>query len=252
MELCVLASGSSGNSTYISDSETSILIDAGISCRRITESLSKLGKDLSEINGVFVTHEHTDHIKGLERLSKFNVPIYMNRMTYEAADPDLNPDFFINRQDIEIGSLKITPVPVSHDAANPCGFRVQNNGTSIGVFTDFGKPDTNIKKIANEAKALVLESNHDIDMLLNGPYPYHLKQRILSDKGHLSNIDAGLLLKDHASENLNIVFLAHLSRNNNEEETALNTVSALAKQNKSLKAKYSITKQDRISEIIKI
>ncbi len=248
MKICVLASGSSGNSTYIESKEAKILIDAGISGKRIITSLNKLGYDLDELDGVFVSHEHTDHVKGLERLYKNKISVFMNRETFLSSNLTLNPNFFINDKTIDFRDLKITPQSVIHDAADPVGFKIENNGSTIGVYTDFGKANQAIIDTVKEAQALVLETNHDIDMLLNGRYPYHLKQRILSDKGHLSNIDAGLLVNNH-SKKLKTVFLAHISRNNNTEELAYNTFTELTKEKKLNKI---LTYHDKETDIIKI
>ena len=231
MRLCVLASGSSGNSTYIETDETSVLIDAGLSLRRIKTNLDELGKDISELNGIFITHEHTDHTKGLEKLSNnHNIPVFINRKTFNAANLYLENINIIKKDKIELNELQITPISISHDAVDPVGYQVKNNGCSIGVFTDLGTSNEHVKHVVKKANAMVLESNHDIDMVINGRYPYHLKQRILGEKGHLSNIDAGLLVKENASEKLKHVFLAHISKNNNTDELAMNTFSELTKK----------------------
>ncbi len=251
MKISVLASGSSGNSTYVESKGSSILIDAGISARNISNKLSCIGKDISDIDAVFITHEHTDHVKGAERLNRhFDIPVYLNRPTYEYSVLSLKkPKFFLTNKQIKFNDLLITPFEVSHDAIDPCGFKIQNNGETIGVITDFGKPNENIKELANKANCLVLETNHDVDMLINGPYPYHLKQRILGEKGHLSNIDAGLLVKENASENLRKIFLSHLSQHNNTEELALKTFSKLTEK---LRLKNIMTRQEENTELFNI
>jgi phosphoribosyl 1,2-cyclic phosphodiesterase len=254
MKTCVLASGSSGNSTYLESKESSILIDVGIPTRELQNRLSKIGKSPSEIDAIFITHEHSDHIKGVERLNKQNkVPVYLNRSTYEFTNLALNtPNFFKNDAPFEFNDLKITPRPLSHDAADPCGFKIESKGATIGILTDFGKANNKINETINQANCLILETNHDIDMLMNGPYPYLLKQRILSDKGHLSNIDSGLLIKNHASINLKTIFLAHLSKTNNTEELALGTFSTLAPKNKNIKPELIVAKQEENTEVISI
>jgi phosphoribosyl 1,2-cyclic phosphodiesterase len=252
MKISVLASGSSGNSTFVESKESCVLFDAGISAREIQKRLSKIGKEISDIDAVFITHEHTDHIRGVERLNKsFFIPVYLNRPTYEFSSLTLEkPAFFANNNDIKFSDLTISPFSISHDAADPCGFKIKENGSTLGIMTDFGKSNNEIKDTAKEADALVLETNHDIDMLLNGPYPYPLKQRILGEKGHFSNVDAGLLVKNNASEKLRKVFLAHLSKNNNTEELAYNTFSKLTEDNKRLER--IMTKQQETTEIYKI
>ncbi len=248
MRLCVLASGSSGNSTYIETDETSILIDAGLSLRRIRNNLDELGKEPNELNGIFITHEHTDHTKGLEKLSNnHQIPVFINRKTFNAANLYLEHVNIIKKDNIELNDLQINPISISHDAVDPVGYHVRNNGKSTGVFTDLGIANDHVKHVIKKANAMVLESNHDIDMVINGRYPYHLKQRILGEKGHLSNIDAGLLVKDNATEKLKHVFLAHISKNNNTDDLAMNTFSELTKKNK---IKRTLTNHNQRTEFV--
>ncbi len=252
MKISVIASGSSGNSTFIESNESKILVDAGISSKETEKRLSCIGKDIKEIDAVFITHEHIDHIKGTERLNKkFEIPIFFNALTFRYSGLDIQkPDFFSNGNCLNFNDLKITPFPTSHDAADPCGFKVQENGTTIGVVTDFGKVSPEIKQLTNNADALVLETNHDIDMLINGHYPEHLKHRILSDTGHFSNADAGLLVRDNASEKLKAVFLAHLSKNNNTEELAMDTFTKLTAKNKNISR--ILTNQEETTELFQV
>ncbi|MFH2020528.1 MAG: MBL fold metallo-hydrolase [archaeon] len=248
MNICVLASGSSGNCTLVEGKESSILIDAGISSRQIVKSLSSIGKDLTDIDGVLVTHEHLDHTKGLLKL-KDKVPFYMNEFTSDAINMKAN---LFKRQEIEIKEFQITPIPISHDAADPTGFRIESANKTLGYFTDLGTSDDIIKKTISESNCLVLETNHDIDMLLGGNYPYHLKTRILGDKGHLSNIDAGLLVRDNANPILKNVFLSHLSQNNNTQLLALSTFRKLTNQNRNLKLNSIMTSQTEKTDLIRI
>jgi phosphoribosyl 1,2-cyclic phosphodiesterase len=249
MKVSVLASGSSGNSTYVESQEAKILIDAGISGRRTINHLNELGVDISEIDGVFVTHEHIDHVRGIDRLhNKFDLPVYINRKTFLASNLTIEPNF-ISKQFINFKDIQIKAVSVSHDAADPVGYKIKNSKSTVGVFTDLGKPNQEIKNLVKESDCLVLESNHDIDMLLKSFYPFHLKQRILSERGHLSNIDAGLLVKEHSTDKLKTVFLAHLSKNNNTKELAMNTFSKL---NQEKKLNKIITNDKELTELIKI
>ncbi|MEK6917228.1 MAG: MBL fold metallo-hydrolase, partial [Nanoarchaeota archaeon] len=156
MKTSVFASGSSGNCTYIETDETTILIDAGISAKRIINELSEAGKDIAEVDGVFITHEHTDHINGLERLNRLGVPIFMNRKTFDACNLNIDANFFEN-QEFKFRDMMLKPIPVNHDAADPVGFLVKNKIKSLGVFTDLGKYDDNLIEIANNVDALVLE-----------------------------------------------------------------------------------------------
>jgi phosphoribosyl 1,2-cyclic phosphodiesterase len=244
MQISVLASGSSGNCVFLESKDTAILVDAGLSSRRIAKLLGNIGKELSEIDGLFITHEHTDHTRGAERLGK-SIPVFISRKTYSQANLELKARFF-GKDQILLNDLRITPVPLSHDAVDPHGFKISDGRANVGILTDFGKADALIKNTVNTADCLVLEANHDVDMLLKGPYPYPLKQRILGDKGHLSNIDAGLLVREHASDRLKKVFLAHLSRQNNTEEKAHDTFKRLSSCN------AIMTKQDENTELIRL
>ena len=203
MHVSVLSSGSSGNSTFIQTTESNILVDAGISCRKIKNSLSDFGKELNELDAIFITHEHTDHIKGLERIhNKFEVPVYIHKNTYLASKVHLdNPNFFNNK--ITIKDLSIRPIPTSHDAANPFGYEIKTKKKTLGYFTDLGVYDDEVKSITNNADGLVLESNHDIDMVLQGYYPYHLKQRILG-----ASFEVSTQLKSSSRRNSNAKVLA--------------------------------------------
>ncbi len=252
MKISVLASGSNGNSIYVESKQASILVDSGISAKEISKRLSKIGKKIEEIDAVLVSHEHTDHIRGVQRLNtSFDIPVYLNRATYEFSKLILKkPVFFSNNNSLKFEDLSITPYSSNHDAADPCCFKIQENGTTLGILTDLGKANENAINLTKEADCLVLETNHDIDMLINGPYPYPLKQRILSEKGHLSNIDAGLLVKNNSSEKLKRVFLAHLSKQNNTAELAYETFSTLNKEKKDLKK--IIAKQEENTEIFEI
>jgi phosphoribosyl 1,2-cyclic phosphodiesterase len=251
MNISVLASGSTGNSTFIESRETSILVDAGISSKCIVSRLSAIGKEISDIDGIFITHEHSDHIKGVQRLSNhFGIPVFLNKKTFETSNLALDdPNFFVSGDTVALNGLKITSFSTSHDAADPCGFKVQENGTTIGVMTDFGKATSAIRQVTSASDALVLETNHDIDMLINGNYPEYLKHRILGDNGHFSNADAGLLVRDNASSRLKAVFLAHLSKNNNTEELALETMTQLTEKKH---INRILTKQDENTELIRI
>lgn len=254
MEVSVLASGSSGNSTYVESKDAAILIDAGISTKELAKRLSAIGKEISDIDAAFITHEHIDHIRGAQRLSdRFDMPLFLTEPTLRNSALKIeDPSIFEPSSDIHLKDLIITPFSISHDAADPCAFRVNDNASVFGIMTDFGKSNTMIERVISESDMLVIESNHDLDMLRNGPYPYHLKQRILGDKGHMSNIDTGMLVKNHASEKLKNVILAHLSKINNREELADSTFAALSNKNPYLrKTNKIIAKQEENTELIK-
>ena len=233
MRMVSIASGSSGNCIYIGSDDTHILVDAGISNKRIQQGLNEIGLSGNDVNGILITHEHSDHIKGLGVLSrKYHVPVYGTRETLDEIassgslgefDRDLLtpicPDV-----DFTLGDLNVRPFKIDHDAANPVAYRVNCGDKSVAVATDMGHFDQYIIDNLQGLDALLLESNHDVRMLETGPYPYYLKRRILGDHVHLSNENAGRLLNCVLHDNLKKVFLGHLSKENNYEELAYETV----------------------------
>lgn len=233
MRLCSIASGSSGNSIYVGNDNTHILVDAGISKKRINDGLHELGVKSEELNGILITHEHVDHIKGLGVFSrKYQIPIYATRGTIEGirAYKGLGcmPEGLLHEieidKDFKVGDIDVHPFAISHDANQPSGYRMNHNGKSIAVATDLGKYDDYTVDNLKNLSALLLEANHDIHMLEVGPYPYMLKQRVMGEKGHLSNELSGRLLCDILHDNLKGVFLGHLSKENNYAELAFETV----------------------------
>ncbi len=235
-----LASSSKGNSTYIATNETKILIDAGLTCKRIVEKLENINVNITDIDAIFLTHEHSDHIKGIGVISrKYNIPIFATSKTIKYI-LDNNKVGEIDKRNINIiypsekcviNDICLTPFDIPHDASQPVGYLVQANGFNVGVATDFGHVTEDIKYYLKNIDILLLESNYDEKMLMNGSYPYTLKRRIKSDKGHLSNIDAGQLLCDIYSKRLKYVFLGHLSEENNESIVALETVKHILEKN---------------------
>lgn len=233
MRLCSIASGSSGNCIYTGSDNTHIIIDAGISGKRIETGLNSIGLKTSEIAGVLVTHEHIDHIGGIGVISRrYKIPIYATRGTVNGIlnsksvgkiDESL---FRIIKadEDFTINDLSVHPLKISHDAAEPVAYVVENNGKKTGVVTDLGKFDEYVVDKIKGLDVLLLEANHDINMLQVGSYPYYLKQRILGDKGHLSNENSGRLLSRVLHDDFNTVVLGHLSKENNYAELAYETV----------------------------
>ena len=233
MRFCNIASGSSGNCTYIGDEETHLIVDAGISGKRIEAGLNDLELTTNDVTGVLITHEHTDHIGGLPILAKkFGIPIYATEGTIDAISmmPKYAgiPDSLFNvvkaDQEFSIGGFEILPVAISHDAAEPVADRFENNGRRASIATDLGVYDEHIVECMKDSDILMLEANHDVHMLEVGPYPYPLKRRILGEKGHLSNDLCGRLLTELISDRLQQVILGHLSKDNNMEELAYETV----------------------------
>ncbi len=231
-----LASSSKGNCTYISTSETSILIDAGLTCKRIVERLESIDVNIADIDAIFLTHEHSDHIKGIGVISrKYNIPIYATAKTIQYI-LDNNKVGEIDSRNINIvypfekcviNDICLTPFDIPHDAQQPVGYVVQASCFKIGIATDFGHITMDIKDYLKNCDILLLESNYDEKMLFNGMYPYSLKRRIHSEYGHLSNVHAGELLCELYSEKLKYVYLGHLSEENNSPIVALETVKSI-------------------------
>lgn len=233
MRLCSIASGSSGNCIYVGSNNTHILVDTGISKKRIEEGLAELDVRGEELSGIFITHEHVDHIQGLGVFCrKYNVPIYASTGTITGIrtcktignmPEELLHEIPINER-FEVGDLRVRPFNISHDANEPTGFRIEGEGKAIAVATDLGTYDDYIVENLKGLNAVLLEANHDTHMVEVGPYPYPLKQRVLGDKGHLSNELSGRLLCDILHDKLTCVLLGHLSKDNNYAELAYETV----------------------------
>ncbi len=225
LEVYSIASGSSGNSILVRDDSTSLLIDAGIGIRKLSAYLSTLGTEPSELSAILITHEHCDHINGAVRMAgRFGVPLLANWRTLGAIQgADKVPHRAIEPcVDTPVGTLLVRSFGVCHDAAHPSGYTVEGSGGRLCSITDTGKLTERIRQEACAADLLILESNHDLEMLQNGPYPGHLKKRILGDRGHLSNDDAASFLREIALSGKTMsVWLAHLSRTNNTPTKAL-------------------------------
>ena len=234
MRVLTIASGSSGNCIYVGDEQTHILIDCGISKKKIVEGLNSIGLTGSDIDALFVTHEHSDHISGLGVLSRaVGLPVFTTEGTKKEIDKTaqlgrLESSFGIIKADEEItlGTLKITPFSTSHDAAESVGFRVESGSKSFVLATDLGVYSEYTERYLREADTVLVEANHDVRMLEMGRYPYYLKQRILSDKGHLSNEAAGHLINDVLHDDLKHIILGHLSAENNYPALAYESVCA--------------------------
>ncbi len=234
MRLCSIASGSQGNCIYVGSENVHVLVDVGISCKRIELGLQKAGITGRDISAIFITHEHSDHIQGLGVLArKFGIPMYATRGTIDGIlcstkslgeyDTSLLKEIKVD-EDFVIEDLTIHPFRISHDAKEPCGYRFESQGSSAAVATDMGTFNPYIVKKLQGLDAVLLEANHDIRMLQAGPYTYALKQRILSDNGHLSNENSGLLLNKILHDNMKYILLGHLSKENNMPELAFETV----------------------------
>ena len=234
MRFCAIASGSSGNCIYIGSETTHLLVDVGISGKKTESGLAGLNLSGGDIGGILITHEHSDHIKGIGVFSrKWNVPIYATKGTIDAILRDasvgeIDTDLFTEvRPDKPfcLGDLKVNPMHISHDAADPVAYRVSyGSEKKVAVCTDLGTYNEYTVGSLQGLDAILIEANHDIRMLQTGPYPYYLKQRILGDRGHLCNESSGQLLGSICSERLKHIILGHLSKENNLPELAFEAV----------------------------
>jgi phosphoribosyl 1,2-cyclic phosphodiesterase len=217
-----LNSGSNGNCYYLGNDTEAILVDAGISCREIERRMKRLGLLMEKIKAVFVSHEHSDHIKGLPVLiKKYRLPVYITPATMRFAKLNFEAELvksFIAHKPVSIGAITVTPFPKFHDAGDPYSFVVSANNVCVGVFTDIGKPCKHLIRYFKQCNAAFLEANYDEEMLQNGSYPIHLKNRISAGNGHLSNRQALELFMQHKPHFMSHLLLAHLSRNNNSPE----------------------------------
>lgn len=242
VEVCAIASGSNGNCYYIGNEEEAILIDVGISCKQVLLRMEERGLDSSKLKGIFITHEHADHIRGTRVLSKkLNIPAYFTYGTWNMAHKSSKPPFYkfihIN-QPLEFGSFKIHAFAKRHDANEPCSYRVELEDKNVGVMTDIGSVCENVIEHLQLCDVVYLESNYDEQLLNNGSYPWYLKNRILSDIGHLSNKQAVELIEKYGNDKLKTIFLSHLSGENNTPEIAYAAFSKLHN-------KYEIIKTSR-------
>lgn len=262
MRMCSIASGSSGNCIYIGSDRTHLLVDAGISKKRIEAGLKELEIKGEELHGILVTHEHTDHIQGLGVFSRrYEVPIYATPGTIEGireySGLGKMPDGLFHPvevgQKFRLGDIIVDPFAISHDAKEPSGYRMECGEKAAAVATDLGMYDEYIVEKLKGLDALLLEANHDVHMLEVGGYPYYLKQRILGEKGHLSNELSGRLLCDILHDDLKYIVLGHLSKENNYARLAYETVKleVTLGENayKGEDLNMSVAKRDEISEI---
>ncbi|MBE5999435.1 MAG: MBL fold metallo-hydrolase [Eubacteriales bacterium] len=228
-----IASGSSGNCIYAGSENTHLLMDVGISRKRTVQALQEIGLSIDDIDGIFLTHEHADHIAGLPVITRYSsMPVYATRGTIEALKKmpkcsGIDPDRFIcvrADEPVTVGDLRVDPMQISHDAAEPVGYRIYDGEKKACVCTDLGCYTDYTLHCLEDSDVLLLESNHDVNMLQVGSYPYRLKQRILGARGHLSNASSGQLLSRILNDHLKGIFLGHLSKENNYPELAFETV----------------------------
>jgi len=265
MRLCSIASGSSGNCIYAGSDNTHLLIDTGISKKRVEAGLKTLDIKGEELNGILVTHEHSDHIQGLGVFSRrYEIPIYATSGTIQgikgSASLGRMPEGLLHEiavdQMFTLGDLNVKPFEISHDAKEPSGYRIEQGDKVVAIATDLGRYDEYTVENLAGLDAILLEANHDVHMLEVGPYPYPLKRRVLSERGHLSNELSGRLLCDILHDNLKHVMLGHLSQENNYAQLAHETVKLeITLGNNPYKGddiSIEVARRDAVSQIVTI
>jgi phosphoribosyl 1,2-cyclic phosphodiesterase len=252
----VLASGSSGNAAFLATANTRILVDAGLSMREIAKRLATIGEDLERLDAIVITHEHSDHVSGLPVLArnkKIRASIYMTRLTAPAIDwGETQPrlDTFQAGARLRIGDIEVQSFSVPHDAIDPVGFAFEACGVRIGIATDLGYIPESIKFHLRRTDLLLLESNHDLDMLKVGPYPWSVKQRVMSRVGHLSNHVMAQFLSDDLDSSTHNLVLGHLSEQNNHP-AIVNMFASEALERRGLRTNLSIATQNAPSEVFR-
>jgi|SRR5579862_1286136 len=265
VSVSVLASGSRGNSAIVESSSTRILVDAGISCRETFKRMKAVGEDAHSLSAILITHEHSDHVNGLQMLArKLNVPIFMTGATHHAWArsvrdstgelPDTQTiEFFSSGHAFQIGDIEIRPFTIPHDAADPVGFTFRAEGVKIGFGTDLGYMPPSICDHLRGCDVLVLESNHDLEMLRGGPYPWSVKQRVMSRVGHLSNEKLAEFFTRDYDGGAAFIVLAHLSEQNNHPEIALQAAEkALGLRRTLLQNRVLLAKQSEVMQPIRL
>ena len=232
LNFCSLYSGSSGNCLFVESQDTKLLVDTGMSCKKIEEALTSIEVDPFSINAILITHEHSDHVKGLSTISKkYNIPVFSTRETFEAMPTQTNKiaqqniNYFKPAEKFSINDLDILPFSIPHDAANPCGFNINSIDKQISIATDIGHMTNSILGYLEGSEFILLESNYDTEVLKCCSYPFKLKSRIASNTGHLSNTMAGKTISYLSkNSNLHTAMLGHLSKESNFPELAYQTV----------------------------
>lgn len=261
INFCSLYSGSSGNSLFVETQNTKLLVDAGVSCKKIESALQDINIDPSSLDGILVTHEHIDHVQSLGTLSKkFDLPVFVNQKTLDAMPKqkdkisDKNIKNFNVSENFEIGDLKIHPFSIPHDAADPCGFNIYKEDKKISIATDIGHMTNNILKNLEESLFVMLESNYDLEVLRCSAYPFSLKSRIAGPIGHLPNEIAGKTISHLLKTGLKTAMLGHLSKESNFPELAYQTVldELISNNYDENSFSLSVASRDKHSEVIKL
>lgn len=254
MEVVVLSSGSKGNSTFIKTESTKILIDLGVTKSYIEEKLKEIEEEPKEINGILITHTHVDHIQGLKVfLKKYNTKLYVTeKIKSLLAEHGIEADYVICDKNFSIGDIDIDIIKTSHDAPGSVGFIIKSKDKSLVYITDTGYINERYFNKLKNHNLYIMESNHNIEMLIEGKYPDHLKRRIWSDKGHLSNEAAGEYLSMFIGDNTKMIVLAHISDDNNTYDQAYAEVLSILKKKSKKVPKIIVAKQKQRTEIIEI
>ncbi|HUS08356.1 MAG TPA: MBL fold metallo-hydrolase [Bryobacteraceae bacterium] len=252
LKICVLASSSSGNASFIATDKTRILIDAGLSRREIFQRLAAIGEDPYKLDAVVISHEHGDHVCGLIAvLRKLSIPVYLSRLTAPTIDwnqytPKL--ETFQAGERLRIGDLEIDTFTIPHDAVDPVGFSIRAHGIKVSIVTDLGYVPDSIRMHLRGSDFLVLESNHDLEMLKVGPYPWSVKQRVMGRNGHLSNEVVSDFIRDGLDSCLHTLVLGHLSEHNNHPEI-VRLVASQALTSRGLAARLVVAEPKKQSEV---
>ena len=254
VRVCVLGSGSKGNCTLLATEKTRLLIDAGLSCRETHARLAEIGERADGLDAVVISHEHTDHISGLRLLAlEGKLPIYISRPTRDVLSWDTRIqgfEHFAASEKFTIGDIEVTPFPVPHDAVDPVAFTFDSQGIRISLVTDLGYVAEVVKQRVKGSDCLIFESNHDLEMLKVGPYPWYVKQRVMSRHGHLSNNATADFLAGDFDGAAQVLVLAHLSETNNHPEIArLSAEQALAQRLRCENTKLLLANQFRPTEV---
>ena len=227
VKICILASSSSGNSAFISTSRTRVLVDAGLSRREITKRLAAIGENVESLDAILVTHEHSDHICGLVSMAKkFRIPVYLTERTSPTIDwcgVEVRLERFQAGSRFPVGDFEVCSFTIPHDAIDPVGYALIAEGIKIGIVTDLGYVTDSIKFHLKGTHLLLLESNHDLGMLKDGPYPWSVKQRVMSRRGHLSNEVVADFIREDLDGSVTTLILGHLSEHNNHPELVRNS-----------------------------
>lgn len=252
MRVCVLSSGSKGNTTYIECGDTKIIIDMGNSCKYVVDKLKELGIDANDIDAILITHTHVDHIKGLKVFcKKYGTKVYFTEKMIGVLDY-IDNYCLIDGNLFDIKDLFIQVIKTSHDAEDSVGYVVNGDNKSVVYITDTGYINSKYFDVLVNKDMYIMESNHDVEMLNTGSYPFKLRQRILGDKGHLSNYDSSRYLSSFIGDKTKCIILAHLSEENNTEDIAYNTLIDRLNSNNQSVDKIMIARQDEETELVSV